>query len=198
MKRPMFAVWIGIFRKEIMMRLRLRGVAAVLGLLAFVFVSAHPVFAEGSKSDKEKLEAVRIISQRFSGKFSDSIEISPVEAMALLEKGDVVFIDVRDAKEQAVSMLPGAITKAAYENDTGIADGKTAVAYCTIGARSGAFSQKMNRKGLRVMSLSGGMLAWLLEGGKVYNAGEETKKVHVFGDAWNYLPEGYEAATGGS
>lgn len=180
------------------MKLRQWGVVAVLGLLVFGLVSAQMVFAEGSKSDKEKLETVRKISQQFSGKFPDAVEISPVEAMALLDKGEVVFIDVRNAAEQAVSMLPAAVTKEAFEKNPGIADGKTAVAYCTIGARSGGFSQKMNRKGGRVLSLSGGMMAWLLKGGKVYNAGEETKKVHVFGDAWNYLPEGYEAATGGS
>lgn len=181
------------------MRLRKWCVAAlaVLGLLASGLVTVHIVFAEDSKSDKEKLETVRKITQQFSGKFTEAVEISPAQARALLERGEVVFIDVRNAEEQAVSMLPDAFTKEAFEKNPAIGEGKTVVAYCTIGVRSGAFSQKMNRKGTRVLSLSGGMLAWLLEGGKVYHAGEETKRVYVFGDAWNYLPEGYEAATGG-
>ena len=67
-------------------------------------------------------------------------------------------------------MLPGAVSQEAFEKDPGIAEGKTAVAYCTIGVRSGAFSQKMNRKEGRVLSLSGGLLAWLLEGGKIYQS----------------------------
>lgn len=167
-------------------------VLAIVGLSSFP--SAH---ADGSASNRKKLEAVREISRQFQGKFPAAVEISPAEATVLLEKGDVVFIDVRSDSEQAVSMLPGAVTQAAFEKDPGIADGKTAVAYCTIGVRSGAFSQKMNRKGGRVLSLSGGLLAWLLEGGKIYHAGEETNRVHVVGDAWNYLPEGYEAAAGG-
>lgn len=170
-------------------------VVVVLMLMAIGLVFYHPVFAEGSMSDKEKLETVRKMSQNFEGKFPEAVEIPPSEALALSEKGEALFIDVRTAKEQAVSMLPGAVSQTAFEKNPGIADEKTAVAYCTIGARSGAYSQKMNRKGVRVLSISGGMLRWLLEGGKVYHEGEETKQVNVFGDGWNYLPEGYEAAT---
>jgi sodium/bile acid cotransporter 7 len=168
----------------------------VLFVTASVGVFLPGVWAQ-SASDKAKLEAVRQISQRFSGKYPGAVEISPAEAMAILEKGEVLFVDVRGAAEMAVSMLPGAVTRGAYEKDPGIPQGKTVVAYCTIGARSGSYSQKMNRQGARVLSLSGGVLAWLLEGGKVYHDGVETKRVHVFGNAWNYLPEGYEAATGG-
>jgi sodium/bile acid cotransporter 7 len=169
----------------------------VLVSAAFGFVFVPSVFAEDSKSDKEKLETVYKLSQRFEAKYPDAVEITPAEARALSEKGTVVFIDVRGETEQAVSMLPGAVIRKAFEENPGIADGKTAVAYCTIGARSGSFSQKMSRRGVPVRNLSGGILAWLLEGGKVFHAGEETRRVHVYGDGWNFLPDGYEAATGG-
>lgn len=175
-----------------------RWVEAVVAMLVVVVIGLvfyNPVLAEGSKSDKEKLETVRKMSQRFKGKFPDAVEISSSEALALFEKGEVLFVDVRTAKEREVSMLPDAVSRETFEKNSGIADGKTAVAYCTIGVRSASFSQKMNRTGTRVLSLSGGVLAWLLEGGTVYNAGKETKRVHVYGDGWNYLPEGYEAAT---
>lgn len=171
-----------------------------VGLMVFAVAClgfSHPLCAQSSESDQKKLETVRKVSQQFAGKFPDAVEISPVEAMARSDQKEVIFVDVRSAEEMAVSMLPGAVTREAFEKNPGIADGKTAVAYCTIGARSGAFSQEMNRKGIRVLSLSGGMLAWLLEGGKIYHDGVETNRVHVFGDGWNYLPEGYKASTRG-
>ena len=41
--------------------------------------------------------------------------------------------------------------------------------------------------------LQAGILAWLLEGGKVYDQrGDETKRVHVYGEKWDYAPAGYE------
>jgi len=32
-----------------------------------------------------------------------------------------------------------------------------------------------------------------LEGGKVYNALGETKRINVYGKEWDYPPEGYES-----
>jgi len=50
----------------------------------------------------------------------------------------------------------------------------------------------MSNKGIDIYNLKGGLLAWLLEGGKVYDTNGETKRVHVYGKKWNYLPRGYE------
>ena len=39
-----------------------------------------------------------------------------------------------------------------------------------------------------------GILAWLLEGGPVYDeSGQEVKRVHVYGDKWDFAPTGYES-----
>ena len=51
---------------------------------------------------------------------------------------------------------------------------------------------KWRKKGVHVENLRGGVLAWVFEGGRVYDAGGETKRVHVYGKKWNYLPKGYE------
>ena len=51
----------------------------------------------------------------------------------------------------------------------------------------------MADKGITVINLRGGILAWLLEGGTVYDQeGHPTKRVHVYGDRWEYAPVGYE------
>jgi sodium/bile acid cotransporter 7 len=105
----------------------------------------------------------------------------------------MVLIDVRTSDEQAVSMLPGAVTEEAVSKTPAILGGKTAVTYCTVGYRSGVYAEKMDRQGIRVLNLPGGILAWVFDGGKVYHDGKETKQVHVYGEKWNYLPDGYEA-----
>lgn len=66
------------------------------------------------------------------------------------------------------------------------------IGYCTISYRSGVFAKKMAQKGIIVYNLFGGLLAWVLEGGKVYNSNGETKRIHVYGKKWNYPPQGYE------
>ena len=70
--------------------------------------------------------------------------------------------------------------------------GKTAMAYCTIGYRSGLYAEDRGREGIRVLNVQGGILAWVFSGGKVYHAGRQTNRVHVYEEEWNYLPVGYE------
>ncbi len=48
-------------------------------------------------------------------------------------------------------------------------------------------------KGIPVSNLTGGLLAWVLEGGKVYDKKGETRRIHVYGDKWDYAPRGYKS-----
>jgi sodium/bile acid cotransporter 7 len=54
------------------------------------------------------------------------------------------------------------------------------------------FAEEMEKKGIRINNLAGGLLAWLLEGGKVFDDHGETKRIHVYNQKWNYLPRDYE------
>jgi len=90
-------------------------------------------------------------------------------------------------------MLPGAIKKEDFLKTPVEFKNKMIIAYCTIGYRSGKFAEEMIDKGLRIYNLKGGVLAWVLEGGKVFDANKESKRVHVYGEKWNHLPEGYES-----
>ncbi|MBU1161682.1 MAG: rhodanese-like domain-containing protein, partial [Proteobacteria bacterium] len=89
--------------------------------------------------------------------------------------------------------VPCAISKQDYLSHPEQYKDKTAVCYCTISKRSCIFAREMARQGITVVNLKGGILAWVLEGGKVYDkSGKEVKQVHVYGDKWNYAPAGYE------
>jgi sodium/bile acid cotransporter 7 len=104
----------------------------------------------------------------------------------------VIFVDVREPAEINVSMLPDAITREEFlKNPSRYKDVKI-VAYCTISYRSGMFVKEMERKGIKISNLAGGLLAWVLEGGKVFDTHGETKRIHVYNKKWNYLPKGYE------
>ena len=92
-----------------------------------------------------------------------------------------------------VSMLPHAITQEEFLKDPGKYKDKTVVAYCTISYRSGKFAEEMAKKGIPILNLKGGLLAWVLEGGKVYDSHGETKRIHVYGKEWDYPPAGYES-----
>jgi rhodanese-related sulfurtransferase len=143
-------------------------------------------------TDKEKQDIVWKMYEKEKAEFQDVEDISPTSAQALYERGEAVFIDVRTPDEQIVSMLPGAVTEQDVADTPSLLQGKTAMAYCTIGYRSGLYAEDRGREGIRVLNVQGGILAWVFSGGKVYHAGRETSRVHVYEEEWNYLPDGYE------
>jgi rhodanese-related sulfurtransferase len=155
-------------------------------------VHAQPAQVEKTMNDKKKSEIVRKMYEREKRKFQEVEDISPTSAQAIYDRGEAVFIDTRTPEEQMVSMLPGAVTEQDLANTPSILQGKTAMAYCTIGYRSGQYAEDMSRAGIRILNVQGGILAWVFSGGKVYHDGRETKRVHVYGKKWNYLPDGYE------
>lgn len=169
----------------------------IVFFLSFFFFTCliPPCLLAGNNaiSKDEMTDTVLDMYRGYKKKFPEAHDISASEARELFDQGKVVFIDVRTPEEQAVSMLPGAFTENEFLKDPDAFQDKIAVAYCTIGYRSGVFSEKMGKQGLRVLNLSGGILAWVLDGGTVYSDGEMTKRVHVYGKKWDYLPEGFEA-----
>ena len=153
----------------------------------------HMALGGGKISDAEKKEAVYRLYAEYKKDFPAVEDISPQQAMALFNQGRVVFVDTRKPAERAVSMLPGAVSQQDFLDHPDPYKDKTAVGYCTISYRSGLFAREMAKKGIHVVNLRGGILAWILEGGRVYDKmGEEVKRVHVYGDKWNYAPAGYE------
>ncbi len=145
-------------------------------------------------SDAAKKEAVYRMYADYKNDFPDVADISPTEAMARFNRGGVVFVDIREPEEMAVSRLPGAISKQAFLNHPGRYANDTVIAYCTIGYRSGVFSREMGRQGIAVANLQGSILGWVLEGGPVVDAeGRPTRRVHVYADKWDLAPEGWES-----
>ncbi len=162
-------------------------------LIGFLFLPELAL--SGTKmSDAEKKEIVYKTYQGYKEDFPEVRDISPLQARELLDQDKVVFVDIRKPEEMAVSMLPGAVSEEDFLSHLEQYEGKTVIGYCTISYRSGKFASKIAEQGISVVNLQGGILAWTLEGGKVYDrSGQEVKRVHVYGDRWDFAPSGYES-----
>ena len=124
---------------------------------------------------------------------NEVVDITPEEVMGLLAAGKkVVLVDVRSPKEQRVSMLPGAISREVFLRDIDNYRDHYIIGYCTISYRSGKLAQELRQRGINMLNLEGGLLAWLHAGGKVWAKGDETRQVHVFGKKWDLAPARYQ------
>ena len=100
-----------------------------------------------------------------------------------------ILLDVREPRERAVSVIPGAVSDA-----SGIPPGAAVVVYCTVGLRSGNAARALRQQGYAAVNLRGGILAWLAAGGGVVDAqGAPTRRVHVYGPRWAAVPADVEA-----
>jgi len=178
----------GLFRTSLLMCL-----ALVIGACDR---SASVVRREGAAalSDEAKRAAIETMYADYKRSFPEVPDITPDRLAAMQAEGDVVIVDVREPEERSVSMIPGAISKEAFEQAIERYKDSTIVAHCTVGYRSGKYAGKLRKKGLEVFNLKGTILAWVHAGKDVVDAdGRKTRKVHVYDEEWNLLPEGYEA-----
>ncbi|MEA4854813.1 rhodanese-like domain-containing protein [Solidesulfovibrio sp.] len=159
---------------------------ALMALAALAACSRPPADDAGRKARVYELFA------GYRKDFPQAPEMPAEEAVALAGRGELLPIDVREPAERAVSTLPGAVTAKDYLADPGRFAGKKAVAYCTIGYRSGVWAQQEALAGRAVANLAGGLLGWLHAGGTLVDAkGAPTKTVHVYGRTWDLAPTGY-------
>jgi rhodanese-related sulfurtransferase len=150
-------------------------------------------WAADNMSDSEKRDKIEAMYQSYKKDFPGVPDIQIYDAMRLLQEGKALFIDVREEREQEVSMLPGAVTEKQFLKNPGKYRDRTLVGYCTISYRSGKLAEKLNAQGITLLNLKGGLLAWVHAGGKVYDQSGETKRIHVYGKKWNLGPRDYEA-----
>jgi rhodanese-related sulfurtransferase len=80
-------------------------------------------------------------------------------AAVIADPSKFVLMDTRSEEEMAVGMIPGAITKAAFEAEPEKFKEKEVVAYCTVGYISGACAYELRQKGhINVKNMGDGAL----------------------------------------
>ncbi len=105
---------------------------------------------------------------------------------------DFVVVDVRSDAEINVSVIPGAITKAQFEKNKQLYEGRTVIPYCTVGGRSGAYAKQLAGSGMKVKNYQGSILKWIDAGLPLVTLdGKPTHRVHTHSSRYR-VPEKYE------
>ena len=146
-----------------------------------------------AQSDHDKRVKIESLYERVRRSFTGIPELAVDELRALQAQENVQLVDVRTPAEQAVSMIPGAITAREFEDNRTSFEGATVVAYCTIGYRSGRYADKLRKDGFKVRNLAGSILLWAHQVGALAHNGKPTKKIHVGGEKWDLAPSAFEA-----
>lgn len=145
----------------------------------------------GIDTNQEKKAKLEQMAQAIDKKFSKVKQLS-VKEFKQIPSNQVVLVDVRTPQERKVSMLPNAISKDEFLSNTKKYQGKKVVAYCTIGYRSSEFINKLKDRFPEAYNLRGSLLSWAHDDGQFFHEGQNTSQVHVYGRAWNLLPDSYE------
>jgi len=164
--------------------------AAMWALTAWV---GFQIWADDAISDDARRAELQAMYRNYKKDFADVPDIAPAEAMELLKAGRALFVDVREQREQKVSMLPGAVTEKEFLRNPERYHDRVVIGYCTISYRSGKLAEKLKARGIIMLNLEGGLLAWVHAGGKVYDRNGETRRIHVNGRKWTLAPNDFEA-----
>jgi rhodanese-related sulfurtransferase len=170
---------------------RLRVLCLYLFLPVF-FAIPTPFAAGPSLSDAEKHQRVMAMYAEYKKEFPGVTDIDAKAAIGLLSDPDVVFVDERKPEEQAISMIPGAITGDQFLNHLDQYRGNRIITYCTISYRSGKLADKLHQEGIFIVNLKGGLLGWVHAGGPLVREGQPVRKLHVYGRKWDLAPDTIE------
>lgn len=155
---------------------------------------------QAPKTATDRLAAVR----RAWGEIRDGAGAPGIKAWELkgrLADSGLVLVDVREPSEREVSTIPGSFSPVEFAGafrKRNSLDGKTVVAFCTIGNRSAEYAAELRDMGIDVRILEGGILAWTHEMGPLVQTVEAgdfqaTRDVHVHSPDWDLAHPAYRA-----
>ena len=124
-----------------------------------------------------------------------TVTAAQIQALQVDEKnsGRFLIVDVRDEAETDVSIIPGAITLAEFEETRKNHRDKTIITYCTVGYRSGIYAQKLRKDGWNAWNYQGSILDWCDHRLPVVTRlGQSTNQVHTYNSRYA-LAAGYQA-----
>jgi thioredoxin 1/putative thioredoxin len=126
-----------------------------------VFAGGRPVAAEQGAVRRDRLrQMVEPFLPRAEG------AIRAAELAPMIQQGQVVAVDTRDAGSFARAHIPGAKNIPLEEINTRLAELHmfgTPVVYCRAGDKSKELSEQLTSDGIGVAFLEGGFLAWEAE-----------------------------------
>ena len=124
--------------------------------------------------------------------YNDFPTVSISDAYEHLKADDAVFLDIREVNEFNVSHIKGAIQNSPEGDLSAITSNKTIskndliIVYCSVGARSQTFGEKLKAAGYNnVKNLYGGLFLWTNRKYPMVDMnGDRTTKIHGFSKDW--------------
>lgn len=159
--------------------------------LIIFFLSLYLASCVNPQSVGNPKKTVTAMAGTIEKQFSETNHLSIDDY--LKSKDEFVLVDVRSEKEIKVSKIPGAMTRKEFEEKRSQYKDKKILAYCTIGVRSSEYALALKKEGFDSYNLKESILGWTHRQLPLENLeGQKTKKVHVYGEAWNLAAEGYQ------
>jgi len=147
-----------------------------------------------SHENEARISALMAMCSKNAPKYPKSVNISVDDLLKLQSEAVVpVIVDVRDPDEIAVSIIPGALTKEHFEA-TNVDKGRPIVVYCTVGVRSGFYTERLLEQGYNAFNLNGSIVAYTHKAGTQLvdpHSGLSTNRVHVYGKTWDLAHSRY-------
>jgi rhodanese-related sulfurtransferase len=180
---------------------RLRRVCSVrsllaVGVLLFVigFVDRQSQDSQSWSDVARNRDTLEQMMEQNRRAFPEADEVDMETILDMMRRETCVLVDVRTDAERRISIIPGAISAAEYEQNITEHSGRTVVCYCTIGYRSAHYAQQMKRQGVLVKSFNGSIIAWC-QAGRILTTedGRKTTRVHVYGSKWDLVPPEYQS-----
>eukprot|EP00892_Ulva_mutabilis_P006998 jgi/Ulvmu1/4670/UM002_0401.1 len=109
---------------------------------------------------------------------------------------DIVVVDCRNADEQDVSMIEGAVRQSELDVDS--IQGRPVICYCTVGYRSSSTAKDLLKQGVNAYNLRGSIMAWTLEQYPLVDGIDPSKPsqtVHSYSSSWALQGQGYSAVS---
>jgi rhodanese-related sulfurtransferase len=169
-----------------------RSASLILLTMQLVFTSMAVAGGDPGIMDGIKRQKVMSMYEDSRREFPEVPDMAAGDAIRLLGRPNITFVDVREPKEQQVSMIPGAVSQRDFLARIDRFRTQTIIVYCTIGYRSGKLALKLRQKGLDVINLKAGLLGWVYAGGAVAQNGRLVKRIHVYGRKWDLAPAAVE------
>ncbi len=127
-------------------------------------------------------------------RFPEVAQLSTAELAAWLadpRRAPPILLDVRTEPEFAVSHLHGARrVEPAAQADALLPllpPGRPVVAYCSVGYRSSAVAERLQKAGVQVFNLEGSIFQWANEGRPLEAGGRPADKVHPYNEKFGKM-----------
>ena len=145
-------------------------------------------------SDQDSHQALHNFVDGCQSLYPDIPWMTAHEFMDMRGERHWVIVDVRTDAERQVSIIPGAMFLADYQQHAAQHKGQPVLVYCTVGCRSASHTDNLRAQGIEAYNLWGGVLDWAAAGGAFTTlTGQPTHAVHTHGRRWDLLPPAYTA-----